>query len=208
MAKILYIAANPKDEENSISLKVARKFIEKYKKINPDDIIDEINVYNDEFPIVDKDTVNGWEKLWTAQPFESLSDVEKQKTQAIDEFAEEFSLYDKYIIANPMWNFNIPPKLKAFIDSVVIVDKTFKFIENGAIGLLENKKLFHVQSSGGIYKGSPHEISDSYLRTIFGFMGVTDVRSVFVEGVYMFPEKAAEIMKQAIKKAQSLALDF
>jgi len=208
MAKILYIAANPKEEEKSFSMSVARKFIEKYKQKNPDDIIEEINIYNADFPVVDNVLLNGWEKLWSGSSFEELSDTEKRKIKSVEDFSENFSLYDKYIISNPMWNFTIPPRLKAFIDSVVIADKTFKFTKEGPVGLLENKKLFHVQASGGVYKDSSREFSDSYLRSIFAFMGVTDVRSVFIEGVNMYPQKAKEIKEQAIQEAEKHALEF
>lgn len=208
MAKILYVAANPKEEENSFCLSVARKFIEKYKQKNPSDTIEEVNVYYDDFPVVDRDVVNGWEKLWTHQPLSNLSDDEKQKIFSIDDFADEFSFYDKYIIANPMWNFTIPPRLKAFIDSVVIADKTFKFTKEGPEGLLKNKKLFHIQASGGVYKNTPREFSDSYIRAIFAFMGVSDVQSVFIEGVNMYPDKANEIKEQAVQEAEKLALEF
>lgn len=210
MAKVLYLSANPKDEQNSLSLSVARHFITEYKANNPDDKVQEINLYTDEFQVVDKDVVNGWEKLWAGQPSEALSGVEKEKVSKVDAVVDNFISADKYIIANPLWNLSIPPMLKAYIDSIVIAGKTFKFTEYGPVGILKNKKLLHIQASGGIYvsKNSPVDHSNKYIKDIFGFIGVDQFEAIMIEGVHMFPEKIQEIKQMAMDQAKELARSF
>jgi FMN-dependent NADH-azoreductase len=84
-----------------------------------------------------------------------------------------------------MYNFSIPSSLKAWIDQVVRMGKTFAYGPNGPQGLLKNKKVVVVTARGGAYeKGSPTEAFDfqePYLRHILGFVGITDVTFIHAE---------------------------
>lgn len=208
MAKVLYIKANPKDENESLSLTIGRHFINAYKERNQNDEIIEIDVYKDDIPLLDKDVLNSWQKLWRGTKFEELTEIEKEKNCKINQIVEEFISADKYVIASPMWNFSFPPMLKAYIDNIIVTGKTFKYTENGPIGLLKNKKMVHIQASGGIYTDSPFELSDKYLRTVFGFIGIDSIESIFIEGSNMPNIDITNSKENAIKKAGNLALKF
>jgi len=208
MASILYIIANPKEEAKSFSLRTGRSFINEYKKQNPHDEIVEIDVYKRKIPFIDADILNGWDKLGKGAEFSSLDKAEQEKIAAINSIVEEFISADKYVIVNPMWNFSLPPLLKAYIDCIVIARKTFTFTENGPVGLLKNKKILHIQASGGIYSNSPNEHADSYLKAILGLLGITDYNSVLLEGTNLFPERADLILQNGKEQAESMALDF
>ncbi|QXJ36800.1 FMN-dependent NADH-azoreductase 2 [Parageobacillus caldoxylosilyticus] len=82
MAKLLYITANPKREEESYSLSVGRAFLNAYKQQHPQDEIVELDLYRTDIPFIDTDVLNGWGKLQQGQAFEQLSEEEKQKSAA------------------------------------------------------------------------------------------------------------------------------
>jgi FMN-dependent NADH-azoreductase len=118
---------------------------------------------------------------------------------------------DKYVFVSPMWNLSIPPRLKAFIDTIMIAGKTFKYTENGPVGLLTGRKAVHIQARGGIYSEGPGvdmEFGDRYLRAVLAFIGITDVETIAVEGMAFMPEKAQEIQEKAIVQAKEVAKRF
>ncbi|EZP76790.1 NAD(P)H dehydrogenase (quinone) [Parageobacillus genomosp. 1] len=211
MAKLLYITANPKREEESYSLSVGRAFLDAYKQQNPQDEIIELDLYRTDIPYIDADVLNGWGKLQQGYAFEQLNTEEKQKISRINELTDQFISADKYVFVTPMWNFSFPPKMKAFIDTICIAGKTFRYTENGPVGLLTGRKALHIQARGGIYSEEPMkemEFGDRYLRAIFSFIGITDVQSIIVEGMAQFPNEAEAIKQNAIKQAEQAAKNF
>lgn len=197
MKKVLYITANPKSEEQSFSLTAGRELIELYKQNNPNDEIIEIDVYDVDLPYIDADVFSGWGKLQNGKGFDELTEIEKTKVGKINGFTEQFVEADKYVFVTPMWNFSVPPLMKAYVDTISIVGKTFKYTENGPVGLLENKKAIHIQASGGVYSEGPakgFEFGNSYIRSILAFFGVEDIESILIEGTNM-PEPGADAIK-------------
>jgi FMN-dependent NADH-azoreductase len=211
MAKLLYITANPKPEEQSFSLSVGRAFLNAYKQQNPQDEIVELDLYQTDIPYIDTDVFSGWGKLQQGHAFDQLSADEKAKVSRINQLTDQFIAADKYVFVTPMWNFSFPPKMKAYIDTICIAGKTFKYTENGPVGLLTDKKAVHIQARGGIYSEAPMkemEFGDRYLKAVLGFIGITDVQSIIVEGMAQFPNEAEGIKEKAIKQAQEVAKNF
>lgn len=105
---------------------------------------------------------------------------------------EEFLAADIVVIGAPMYNFSIPSQLKAWIDRIAVAGKTFRYTEKGAEGLAGGKTVIVASSRGGIYSaGSPIAALDhqeAYLKTIFGFFGITDVQFIRAEGVNLGPD--------------------
>jgi len=208
MSTLLYITANPNSETQSYGLTVGRNFIDAYKEANPNDFIVELDLYQMEIPQIDPDVFNGWGKLKQGSAFEELSDVEKGKVARLSELVDQFSRADKYVFVTPMWNFSVPPIMKAYIDSICVDAKTFKYTENGPVGLLEGKKAVHIQASGSIYSKGPAnnmDFSARYVKAVLGFIGVTDTQTIFVEGMAAFPHEAERIKDNAIKHAKEVA---
>jgi FMN-dependent NADH-azoreductase len=211
MAKLLYITANPKAEEQSFSLSVGRAFLNAYKQQNPQDEIVELDLYQIDIPYIDTDVFSGWGKLQQGHAFDQLSAEEKAKVSRINQLTDQFIEADKYVFVTPLWNFSFPPKMKAYIDTICIAGKTFKYTENGPVGLLKNKKAVHIQARGGVYSEGPAkemEFGDRYLKAVLGFIGITDVQSVIAEGMAAFPNEAEGIKEKAIKQAEEVAKNF
>jgi FMN-dependent NADH-azoreductase len=211
MSKVLYITANPKSKEQSFSLSVGDSFIEAYKKNNPKDEIINLDLYKTEVPLIDEVVFSAWSKFAEGLSFEQLTAEEQNKIAAMNALLEQFISADKYVFVTPFWNFTVPPKMKAYIDNICIAGKTFKYTENGPVGLLTDKKAVHIQARGGVYSSGPAadlEMGDKYINTILSFIGISDKQSIIVEGANAVPDKAVEIKNAATAKAVEVAKSF
>jgi FMN-dependent NADH-azoreductase len=211
MARVLYITANPKPVDQSYSLSVGEAFLEAYRQESPQDEIIRLDLYKVEIPYIDTDVFNGWGKLQQGAAFEQLSADEKAKVGRINELTDQFVSADKYVFVTPMWNFGFPPLMKAYIDTICIAGKTFKYTAEGPLGLMKGKKAVHIQARGGVYsEGSAREMEfgDRHLRAIMSFIGITDVQSIIVEGMAQMPNEAENIKAKAMERAREVAKLF
>ncbi|MGG1679433.1 FMN-dependent NADH-azoreductase [Neobacillus sp. NRS-1170] len=211
MTKVLYITAHPHDHAQSYSMAVGNSFIETYKEVNPTDEIVHIDLFKENIPHIDADVFSGWGKLRSGQGFEELSSEEKAKVGRLSELSEQFIAADKYVFVTPLWNFSFPPVMKAYLDAVAVAGKTFKYTEQGPVGLLTDKKALHIQARGGFYSEGPAaelEMGHRYLNVIMQFFGVPSFEGIFVEGQNAMPDKAQEIKANAIARAKDLAHTF
>jgi FMN-dependent NADH-azoreductase len=99
-----------------------------------------------------------------------------------DQLVRELDEADIILVTAPVYNFSVPATLKAWIDMVCRARKTFQYTENGPEGLLEDKPVYLVMASGGMAFGSTADFASGYLRHIFAFIGIHDVRLVCAEG--------------------------
>lgn len=99
-----------------------------------------------------------------------------------DSLVEELEAADVIVIAAPIYNFSIPASLKAWIDQIARARRTFRYTENGPVGLLDKKRAVLITASGGVEIGSPYDFATGYLRHILAFIGVTDVSIVAAAG--------------------------
>lgn len=122
---------------------------------------------------------------------------------------EEFLDADVVVIGAPMYNFGIPSQLKAWIDRLAVAGKTFRYGAMGPEGLCRGKKVIVASSRGGVFSaGTPtaaFDFQETYLRALFGFLGVTDVTFVRAEGVAMGPEARTKSIETAKAEVTRLA---
>lgn len=205
MKKVLYVSANPKPTELSYSKQVAEAFVSSLQEKNPAIDVEAIELYDVDVQEIDGDVLSAWGKFAAG---ETLTDVEAKKVSTMNGMLEKFMEADLYVFATPMWNFFFPARMKMFIDSVLMAGKTFRYTEQGPVGLLENKQAVHIQGTGGIYTGTDLNFADAYLRQALAFVGVTDVTSIPVEGVSQFPDKVDQIVADAKAKAEEVATEI
>ncbi|MBT2698446.1 FMN-dependent NADH-azoreductase [Bacillus sp. ISL-40] len=211
MVRVLYITAHPHNETQSYSMAVGKEFIDSYKQINSSDEVIHLDLYKEHIPHIDADVFSGWGKLRSGQSFDELTAEEKQKVGRLNELSEQFVSADKYVFVTPLWNFSFPPIMKAYLDSVSVAGKTFKYTEQGPIGLLTDKKALHIQARGGFYSEGPAaqmEMGHRYISVMMSFFGVPSLEGVFVEGHNAMPDKAEEIKENAIARARDFAHTF
>jgi FMN-dependent NADH-azoreductase len=132
---------------------------------------------------------------------EGLSDLQKHENAVSERLVSQFLAADVIVVGAPLYNFSIPTQLKAWIDRIAQAGRTFKYTENGPVGLAGGKTLIVASTRGGVYStseaGQAMEHQESYLKTVFGFMGVTDVRFVRAEGVAMGDAAKAQALAAA-----------
>ena len=109
--------------------------------------------------------------------------------------------YDIVVVGAPMYNFGISSQLKAWIDRLAVAGKTFRYSESGAEGLATGKTVIVASTRGGAYStsegGQAMEHQESYLKVVFGFLGVTDIRFVRAEGIAMGDAAKAQALASA-----------
>lgn len=211
MTKVLFITANPNSAEGSFGMAVGKAFIEAYKNEHPQDEVVTIDLFNATVPAIDADVFAAWGKFAAGEGFEALSENQQQKVAAMNNNLETFMHADRYVFVTPMWNFSYPAVVKAYLDNLSIAGKTFKYTENGPVGLLEGKKALHIQATGGVYSEGAYASMDfgrNHLNAVLGFMGVSDTEYIAVEGMNANPEKAQDIKEAAIASARELAKRF
>ena len=100
---------------------------------------------------------------------------------------EQLLAADIVVMGAPVYNFSVPSQLKAWVDRIAVAGKTFRYTEKGPEGLLGGKRVILAIARGGLYgpgsPAAPHEHGETYLRSIFGFLGVTDVEVIVAEGL-------------------------
>jgi FMN-dependent NADH-azoreductase len=123
---------------------------------------------------------------------------------------EDFQAADVIVIGAPMYNFGVPTQLKAWIDRVVVAGKTFRYTASGPQGLAAGKRVIIAASSGGVWpQNAPGEHVETYLKFVFGFIGITDVTVVRAEGLAISPDnrqKGLDSALAAIPIPSSIAL--
>ena len=138
-----------------------------------------------------------------------LTDVQKRENVISEALVTQFLAADVIVVGAPLYNFSIPSQLKAWVDRIAQVGRTFKYTETGPQGLAGGKTVIVASARGGVYStndwGRAAEHQESYLHTVFGFLGITDVRFVRAEGVAMGDAKKAEALGEAANGIAKLA---
>jgi FMN-dependent NADH-azoreductase len=146
--------------------------------------------------------------LAAAQGSPSSDPVLQQELAAGQAVLEEFLATDIVVLGAPMYNFSIPSQLKAWIDRIMVAGKTFKYGAQGPEGLAGNKRVIVALSRGGYYgPGTPAaalEHLETYLRGIFGFMGVTALEFIAADGIQVGPEHRAKALANALEAVSHL----
>lgn len=207
MNKTLIINAHPKvDDTSSVSIKVLNHFLESYKELIPNnETIEQINLYNDVVPMIDKTVLSAWEKQRNEQ---ELSGEEQKVTERMSEILQQFKSADMYVIVLPLHNFNIPSKLKDYMDNIMIARETFKYTETGSVGLLKDgRRMLVIQASGGIYTNDDWytevEYSYKYLKAMFNFLGIEDYQIIRAQGTALLDPN--EVLQNAYKEVEEAA---
>ena len=149
------------------------------------------------------------ETVFAIRAGEAATEAGAQALALSDQLIEELRAADVLVIGAPMYNFGIPSTLKAWFDHVLRARITFRYTENGPEGLVTGKKAIVVESRAGLYSEGPMAALDSqepHLRTLLGFMGITDVTFVRAEKLAFGPEAAEASLAAASGKLRELAL--
>jgi len=195
MKNILIIDSSPSGA-NSFSRKLSEAVGQKLKAKNPGAVIFHHDLSKIPTPHLEESHL---EAFFT--PVEKYSEKQKVAISHSDKAIDEIMKADAIIIGVPMYNFSVPSVLKSWIDQICRAGKTFKYGANGPEGLVKGKKVYLAIASGGVYSDGPmkaYDFTEPYLKTVLGFLGMTDVKTFRVEGVAI-----PEVKETALEKATS-----
>ncbi len=137
------------------------------------------------------------------------TDVQKRENAISEALVTQFLAADVIVVGAPLYNFSVPSQLKSWIDRIAQAGRTFTYTEAGPKGLAGGKTVIVASTRGGVYStndwGRAAEHQESYLQTVFGFLGITDVRFVRAEGLAMGDAKKAEALAEAANGIAKLA---
>lgn len=206
MTKVLVVIARP-NSPKSRTLKVLNAFLDEYVKTHPDDVIEKLDLYQGDFPEIDGDVLSAWDELNGGKPFEDLTATQRMKVTEFSASTDQFLAADKIVIANPLINLMVPTKLKAWIDTINVAGKTFRYTSTGdAVPLTSGKKALHIQAAGGKYNNQ--DFGTQYVKGILNFIGIESVQKLGVEGMDHFPDQTEQIVTDAEIEARNVADTF
>lgn len=158
-----------------------------------DDVIVRQRDLADGLPFVDADWIEA-----NFTPDEERTAEHRAALALSDELVAELRQADVIVIGTPMYNFNIPATLKAWIDMIARARLTFRYTENGPRGLLEGKKAYVVAATGGVPVGSPMDFATPYLRHVLGFVGIDDVEIIAADRLNSDAENSMDAARAKI----------
>ena len=130
-------------------------------------------------------------------PVELRTPEQAARVALDDALIAELQAADVVVLGVPMYNFGVPASLKNWIDAISRAKVTFQYTENGPEGLLKGKKVYVALTRGGQYRNTPSDSQVPYLKTVFAFLGMTDVQFVYAEGLAMGPEAEQRALTSA-----------
>ena len=130
-------------------------------------------------------------------PAEQRTPEQTARVALDDALIAELQAADVVVLGVPMYNFGVPAALKNWIDAISRAKVTFAYTANGPEGLLKGKKVYFALTRGGQYRNTPADSQVPYLKTLFAFLGMTDVQFVYAEGLAMGPDAEQQALASA-----------
>lgn len=192
-------------EDYSVSRQLMGQFLDHWQHVYPESEI----IYRD----LNVQTVNhlSSELIKAKQKsVEELSPALKSELELSEQLVVEFLSADEIIIAAPMYNFTIPTQLKSWIDRILVAGRTFKYTEQGAIGLAGDKKITIISTRGNHYSNDEvlkaYDFQENYLKTIFNFIGLTQINIIRAEGLHLSESMKIKAIAGAEQEINALFL--
>lgn len=194
MSKILHVISSPRGEASN-SIKLGNAIIDKLKEQHSETAVTVRDLTKGPFPHLEEAHLNAF-----FTPVEQHTDENKEAIRHSNEAIKEIFDADILVIDAPMYNFSIPSTLKSWIDHIARAGITFRYTATGPEGLINGKKVYLAITTGGVYSSGPAMSSDfvtPYLKSVLGFIGLTDVVVNRAEGFAM-PDLQAEALQKGI----------
>lgn len=167
----------------SVSRQLTAGIVAQWRAAHSDTVVETLDLALDAPSHLDQDSL-GFRSGAT-----DLSEAQRRENAVSERLVTQFLAADVVVIGAPMYNFSVPSQLKAWIDRIAQPGRTFRYTEKGPQGLAGGKTVIVASTRGGMYSTNPAlaglDHQESYLKTVFGFIGITDVRVVRAEGMAM-----------------------
>jgi FMN-dependent NADH-azoreductase len=194
--QLLHIDSSPL-AGNSVSRQLSARTVAQWQAVHPGTVVEHLDLAADAPSHLAADSLG----FRLGPNAEGLTDVQRRENAVSERLVSQFLAADVVVVGAPMYNFGIPSQLKAWIDRIAQAGRTFAYTEKGPKGLAGGKTVILASSRGGMYSTNPAlaglDHQESYLKTVFGFFGITDVRIVRAEGVAMGEAAKAQALAAA-----------
>ena len=187
---ILQINASARQGANST--RVADAIAARLQSVNPGAHVTVRDLSRNPHPILDEAALGA---LFT--PADQRTPQQAARVALDDALIAEVQAADALVLGVPMYNLGVPVQLKSWIDAIARAGVTFRYTEKGPEGLLGGKKVYVGLARGGRYRDTSFDTQVPYLKTVLGFLGITDVSFVYAEGLNMGPEAAKQGFAEA-----------
>ncbi|WIT12680.1 NAD(P)H-dependent oxidoreductase [Paucibacter sediminis] len=192
-------ARRVQDGQGSFSTRLATELVEGLQQAQPGASLQVRDLAQQAHPVLDEAALQA---LFT--PAEQRSAAQAERVALDDGLIAQIQAADVVVLGVPMINFGVPSQLKNWIDAISRARVTFRYTENGPEGLLTGKKVYAVLTRGGLHRDRPSDTVVPYLRTVLGFLGMSDVEFIYAEGLGMGPEAEAQGLASARAQIQQL----
>ncbi|MDN7246598.1 FMN-dependent NADH-azoreductase [Planococcus shenhongbingii] len=199
---VLVVKANNRPASEGVSSKMHEVFM---NEIGTDLDIKTFDVFKEDMPYFGQDFFDAMQKSAQAEP---MSETEQRILTASAKAMDAFMEADVVVFAFPLWNMTIPAALQTFIDYIYRAGVTFKYTEEGPVGLVPEKKVIILNARGGVYSTpemAPAEMSVTYVRNIMNFFGIQDIKEVIIEGHALDPNAAPAIIEEGLERVKQAA---
>lgn len=197
--KILQINASAR-ADGSNSTRLADAITAKLTSARPDAVVEVRDLARDPHPVLDEPALAA---LFT--PADRRSPEQAARVALDDAVIAQLQSADAVVLGVPMYNFGVPVQLKAWIDAIARAGVTFRYTAEGPQGLLTGKKVYVALARGGLYRDTPADSQVPYLKSVLGFLGMTDIEFVYAEGLAMGEESVAKAFEDARTQIEALA---
>ena len=189
--KILQINASARSD-GANSTRLADTITARLLANNPGATVELRDLASQPHPVLDEPALGA---LFT--PADQRTPEQAARVALDDSMIAQVQAVDVIVLGVPMYNFAITAQLKNWIDAIAKAGVTFRYTENGPEGLVKGKKVYVALARGGRYRGTELDSQVPYLKTVLGFLGMTDVTFIYAEGLNMGADNAAQGFAQA-----------
>jgi FMN-dependent NADH-azoreductase len=189
--KILQINASARSA-GANSTRLADAITARLKAQNPHASLELRDLASQPHPVLDEPALGA---LFT--PVDQRTAEQAARVALDDALIAQVQAADAIVLGVPMYNFGVPVQLKTWIDAIARAGVTFRYTENGPVGLLQGKKVYVALARGGLYRNTPADSQVPYLKSVLAFLGMSDVEFIYAEGLSMGSDSANKAFSEA-----------
>lgn len=177
---------------------LTRQFVEQWRAAHPNGQVIERDLAREPVPHLDAERFGAF-----TTPADKRTPAQQAAVAYSDRLIDELKRADTIALGLPLYNFGVPSTLKAWFDHIARAGITFRYTDQGSVGLLTGKTAYVFAARGGVFQGA--DLQPQYIRTFLGFLGIQDVRFVFAEGLAL--GDASKLRSLAAARSEVSALD-
>ncbi|WP_027331157.1 FMN-dependent NADH-azoreductase [Marinimicrobium agarilyticum] len=199
MATLLQINSSLSGD-NGHSTSLSNQFVKRWQEHNPDGKVIVRDLARHPIPHLDAERLHAF-----ITPENKRSATQQEIVAYSDQLIAELRRADVVVFGVPMYNFGVPSTLKAYFDHIARSGETFKYTSSGPEGLLEDRPVYIFAARGGIYQGTEADSQTGYLNTFLAFLGLTNTRFIYAEGLNMGDDNQKKALDAAQETITELA---